>query len=116
MGGDYLILTMGPSTYGGVTLIPKVLRQAAGHRARGCYGSSHLNVPPIPSEVLKENAPWNQAWKCPLEDTYGQNVTISPSVVFEPAGPPVGSRYHSWKRQVEKAVTAPLPEASGWEL
>jgi hypothetical protein len=83
MGGDYRILTMGSSTYGGVTLIPKVLSQAAGHRARGCYGSSHLNVPPIPSEVLKENASWNQAWKCPLEDTYGQNVTISPSVVFE---------------------------------
>ena len=28
-------------------------------------------------------------WGRGLEDTYGQNVTISPSVVFEPAGPPV---------------------------
>ncbi len=44
-------------------------------------------------------------WGRGLEDTYGQNVTISPSVVFEPAGPPVGSRYHSWKRHVEKAAT-----------
>ncbi len=34
-------------------------------------------------------------WGRGFPDTYGQNVTISPSVVFEPAGPPVGSRDHS---------------------
>ena len=56
--------------------------------------SSH--IPPKPQRWAGGGGFW---------DTYGQNVTISPSVVFEPAGPPVGSRYHSWKRQVEKAVT-----------
>ena len=75
----------------------------------------HLDTRPKNSALLFESSN-RRALEFAEAAAQGQKVTASPSLRLKFAPPSAGSRYQSWKYQVEPAVIAPSWKLAGAEL